>query len=123
VRYKDAERREPAIGFPRLHILRNGERYLDEGPVTMLAADRSPSAQGRLYTYTLRLPGGRDYQHCFEVETGDGTRSKTERFDGPVVEGVAVVVSAAPPPQAGPCIVRVNRSMSAIPWSSRNSCR
>jgi hypothetical protein len=88
VLYRDPEGKAPAIGFPRVHIIRDGLRYLNEAPVTMLAVDGAPFDQGRLYSYTMRLPKGTEYKHFFEVETVAGTVSRTSAFAGPrVAEG------------------------------------
>ena len=84
--YRDAEGRAPAIGFPRVHILRDGKSYVNEAPVTMLAENDAPFAQGRTYTYTMRLPKGTQYQHFFEVEAADGEAYKSVRLDGPRVD-------------------------------------
>lgn len=88
VLYRDPKGQAPAIGFPRLHILRDGRRYVNEAPVTMLAGDTKPFEQGRVYVYSMRLPRGSAYAHFFEVETADGRVAATSRFDGPnVLEG------------------------------------
>jgi len=88
VLYRDAKGIAPALGFPRLHILRDGRRYVNEAPVTMSAADMRPFEEGRTYIYSMRLPRGIAYAHLFEVETADGRVAATPRFDGPsVVEG------------------------------------
>jgi len=85
VLYRDAGGIAPAIGFPRLHILRDGRLYLNEAPVTMLAADTRPFETGRAYTYSMRLPRGTAYTHFFEVETADGRVASTPRSAGPLV--------------------------------------
>ncbi|MBC8443152.1 fibronectin type III domain-containing protein, partial [PVC group bacterium] len=93
VLHRDPTGRAPAIGFPRVHILRDGQRYLNEAPVTMLAVDDSRVEDGRTYAYTMRLPKGDRYRHFFEVETTDGEVYETTRFDGPrVTEGSSAPV-------------------------------
>ena len=87
VRYRDPKGRAPAIGFPRVHIIRGRRLYVNEGPVTMLAADEGPFAEGRIYTYTMRLPKDSQYQYAFELVTVDGEVCKTARFHGPRVTG------------------------------------
>ncbi len=95
VLYRDPKGRTPAIGFPRVHVFRDGQSYVNEAPVTMLAVDESPYEKGRVYTYSMRLPRGSQYQYLFEVETMDGETFKTAKFDGPAVTegGSAPVLS------------------------------
>ena len=85
VLYRDPKGRPPAIGFPRVHVWRDGHPYLNEAPVTMLAVDEAPFKRGRVYTYTMRLPRGSRYTHRFEAETAGGKTFRTVRFEGPAV--------------------------------------
>ena len=88
VLYRDVEGRPPAIGFPRVHVSRDGQAYLNEAPVSMLAVNEAPFDRGRVYTYTMRLPRGNRYAHRFEAETAGGKTFRTAAFAGPdVVEG------------------------------------
>ena len=86
VQYKDAQGHAPAVGFPRVHIFRDGHPYLNEAPVTMMATDLAPFDKGRNYSYTMRLPRGSAYKYSFEVETDDGRTYDTARMPGPEVQ-------------------------------------
>ncbi len=85
--YRDPNGVEPAIGFPRLHIIRDGLAYKNEAPVTMMPADNRDVTGGRRYVYTMRLPKGSRYQHFFEIEKRDGDVAKTIHFNGPTISG------------------------------------
>lgn len=85
VLYRESSGKAPAIGFPRVHVLRGGRPYINEAPVSMMPADDAPYGKGRVYTYSMRLPRGGDYQYFFEAETVDGERFTTKPLPGPRV--------------------------------------
>ena len=97
VRLSDPTGREPALGFPRLHILRDGAPYTNEAPVTMMASDLSDITTGRNYLYSIRLPKSTGYSYFFETETLDGVTTQTPTIAGPFVPsgGSAPLLSLA----------------------------
>lgn len=97
VRLTDSTGAEPAIGFPRLHILRDGEPYTNEAPVTMMAVDLTSMTMGRNYVYSMRLPRSTGYSYFFETETQDGLTTRTPLLAGPSVPsgGSAPLLSLA----------------------------
>ncbi|MEN6626380.1 MAG: LamG-like jellyroll fold domain-containing protein [Candidatus Sumerlaeia bacterium] len=73
VKYTDPHGIAPMLGYPRLHILREGMEFAYFTPLVMSAADATTVTAGRIYQYQLKLPRGSDYTYYFEARNADGT--------------------------------------------------
>lgn len=88
VKYTDPNGDEPKLGYPKLHILRNGVEFEYLGPVVMSAADSAGVTSGRIYQYKIRVPRGLDYTYYFEAQDAGGklaTGNASVPVPGPTV--------------------------------------
>ncbi len=96
IKYTNSANIRPAVGFPRVHILKNGVPYIDKAPVSMMAVNSNPFTIGRIYQYSMMLPEGSDYSYYFEAEDANGNTTKTASINGPEVGDIT-------PPLSPPC--------------------
>ena len=88
VRYADADDDPPMLGYPKLHLLRNGEEFTYFTPLTIMPVTTAAFSSGRTYFFTLMLPRGSDYTCYFEAYDAPGnkaTGAATATQPGPTI--------------------------------------
>ncbi|MCB4791786.1 MAG: hypothetical protein LHV68_07860 [Elusimicrobia bacterium] len=88
VKYADAHNKEPLTGYPKLHILKNGNEILNS-PFIMSETDTSDTTynDGKIYNYSLLLSSaGIGYSYYLEAYNVNGTSGTvTTANTGPIV--------------------------------------
>jgi len=101
VKYSDEDNDPPAVGFPRVHILKEGSE-ISGSPFTMNEVDSGDTtySDGKLYTYSKTgLIPGTDYIYHFEAEDIHGiqaTGDPVNVVDGPDISEEIPVLEVDP---------------------------